>query len=164
MAAEDDEIHEADIDKRCRVAQVKGLEVLRRRSGSLCEQVFGRIFKRRTAALPLLGAVANTPVNARYCPTEPFLWTRPPSKNRCCTMLWASNRKRTAKKTANSNFAIPNDGGSCSGGSVGFESVVIWAASLPTQVAVVGQRSMIRYFPPLFKFLPAAVYPDGALD
>jgi hypothetical protein len=102
--------------------------------------------------------------SACYCPMEPFLWTRPPSKNRCCTMLWPSNRNRTAKNTANSSFAIPKDGGSCSGGCVGFESVVIGAASLPTQVAVVGQRSMIRYFPPRFKFLPAAVYPDGSLD
>jgi len=35
-------------------------------------------------------------VRACYCPTEPFLWTRPPWKKRCWTMLWPSRRKRTA--------------------------------------------------------------------
>jgi hypothetical protein len=44
-------------------------------------------------------------------------------------MLWPSIKKRIAKKTANSNFAIPNEGGSRPGGGVVFESVVIWATS-----------------------------------
>jgi hypothetical protein len=61
-------------------------------------------------------------------------------------MLWPSNRKRTAKNTANRSFAIPNEGGSCSGGGVVFESVVIGATSI-ANVAAVDPPFYDRSFP-----------------
>ena len=86
---------------------------------------------------------ANTLFNPCYCPTEPFLWTRPPRKKRCWTMLWPRRMKRTARKTANSNFPIPNEGSRPAGGVGLFESVVIWATSLASQVAAVTSANLI---------------------
>ncbi len=58
-------------------------------------------------------------------------------------MLWPRRMKRTARKTANSNFPIPNEGSRPAGGVGLFESVVIWATSLANQVAAVTSTNPI---------------------
>jgi hypothetical protein len=61
-------------------------------------------------------------------------------------MLWPSIKKRTAKKTANSNFPIPNEGSGPAGGVV-FESVVIRATSFPNRFAAVDPPFYDALFP-----------------